>query len=269
MSDFGDRMKYLEKIWAGQRLIPTIPICARMDGRAFHTWTKRLRRPYDTRLSAVMALVTTQLVEETNALVGYCQSDEISLVWHSPDFKSQPFFGGKVQKMASILSSITTACFNAHAQDEIPEEVRLAIFDARVWNMPTETEAVNYLMWREQDAVRNSVQMLAQHYYSHKQLHGKHTGDLHEMIHQAGDNWDKHPAFFKRGQYVRRVTRTGKITPEELEDLPEKHEARRNPDFEFERSSVQLVDIPPVAKIINRVDVLLHGATPVLEARSC
>jgi hypothetical protein len=48
--DLADRMKLHEDIGAGQRLIPNLPVCIRIDGKAFHSWTRGLRRPYDERL---------------------------------------------------------------------------------------------------------------------------------------------------------------------------------------------------------------------------
>jgi tRNA(His) 5'-end guanylyltransferase len=79
-----------------------------------------------------------------------------------------------------------------------------ATFDARVYTVPDYIEVENYFVWRQQDAERNSVTMLAQHYASHKQLHGKKRSEQHEIIYQAGDNWAKHPASFKHGRVIRK-----------------------------------------------------------------
>lgn len=76
--DLGDRMKMYEGQEAGRHFIPHLPIIARMDGRAFHTFARDLEKPYDSRMMESMCSVTTALVHETNAIVGYTQSDEIT-----------------------------------------------------------------------------------------------------------------------------------------------------------------------------------------------
>jgi len=177
-----DRMKFYESMSAGNRLLPLIPICARMDGKAFHTFTKDLERPYDEKFCTIMQLTTRFLVKETGAKIGYTQSDEISLIWLSDDFKSQIFFDGRQSKMTSILAAMTSVKFNELLKFNLPDKYektrsQLPIFDARVWNIPTQEEAVNYLYWREEDATRNSITMAAQSLYSHKELHQKNSSD--------------------------------------------------------------------------------------------
>ena len=106
---FGDRMKLYERMEAGRRFMPRLPICVRLDGKGFSKWTRGLARPYDPRLSALMEHVATRLVEETQAVIGYTQSDEISLVFYTADPKAQVFFDGRIQKMTSVLAAMTTA----------------------------------------------------------------------------------------------------------------------------------------------------------------
>ncbi|KKL92895.1 hypothetical protein LCGC14_1880070, partial [marine sediment metagenome] len=107
MSDnFGDRMKMYEKAESGRRFMPLLPVYARLDGRSFSRFTKGFNRPYDKRMSEAMIDTTKYLVEETNALIGYSQSDEISLVWYSDSIDSQIFFDGKIQKMVSVLAAL-------------------------------------------------------------------------------------------------------------------------------------------------------------------
>src|SRR5581483_6760715 len=100
-----ERMKYYEDLEAGRRLLPQVPACARIDGRNFHTFTRGLARPYDERLCRLMAETCRFLVQETNANIGYTQSDEISLVWYSEDPKSQIYFDGRTHKMVSHLAA--------------------------------------------------------------------------------------------------------------------------------------------------------------------
>lgn len=207
---------------------------------------------------------TLYLVKETGAIVGYTQSDEISLCWFSESPKSQIFFDGKVLKMSSVLASMATAFFNASLRETIPEKSQnFAFFDCRVFNVPNPTEAANYFLWREQDAVKNSITMAASCYYSHKQLHEKNGSEKQELLHTKGVNWNNYPSFFKRGTYIQKRTEDIKLTTEELANLPQKHEMRLNPEKTYSRSVYQILDLKPLSKIRNRKDVLLFRASPI------
>jgi tRNA(His) guanylyltransferase len=268
MSDktaLGDRMKWYESRYTNDQFMPMAPVIARLDGRAFHSFTKGLKRPYDEQLSNLMIMTTQFLVQETNARCGYTQSDEITLVWLAEDWESEIFFAGKLQKMNSILSSMTTAFFNRHLASFLPDKKdQLPLFDCRVFQVPTEFEAVNCFIWREQDATRNSVQMAARSIFSHKECENKDGSELQEMLWQRGINWNDYPPFFKRGTYVRRRVVEREFTKEELESLPEKHAARRHPDLKIKRTVVMREDFPPVVKMANREEVILHGADPIM-----
>ncbi len=246
--------------------MPGLPIMVRLDGKAFHTFTRGLERPYDKRLSDLMVDTTKFLVEQSNACVGYTQSDEISLCLYTDNPNTEPYFGGRIQKLTSVLSSMATAYFNRNLALAIPEKAdKYAYFDCRVWNVPSLVEAANVFVWRELDATKNAVSMAASYYYSATALHGKHTGEMQDMLFLGhGINFNDYPAAFKRGSYVRRVTREVKFSVEELDGLPEKHEARTNPDLLIERSVVERVELPKITSIANRVDVLFNGAEPIL-----
>lgn len=262
----GDRMKEYEGVEAQRRLMPLLPAMARLDGRAFHTFTKGLERPYDQGFSDLMVETMRYLVENTNALIGYTQSDEITLTWLAPEADSQIFFAGRVQKMCSILAAMASSRFNEMLDAYLPEKQgRLGLFDCRVWNVPNKQEGTNVFLWREWDATKNSVSMAAQHYYSHKELHGKDQSDMHEMLFQKGVNWNDYPSFFKRGTYAQRKEMQRPFTGSELKNLPEKHEARRNPNLLVTRHDVMLLDMPPLARVVNRVDVIYSGAEPITE----
>jgi tRNA(His) guanylyltransferase len=259
-----DRMKGYEQIGAGQVLIPNLPVLARLDGKAFHSWTRGLNRPYDERLQTLFDETTRFLVEESNAVVGYTQSDEITLVLSNGGRpESQIFFDGRAAKLTSVLASMATAFYNARVPEVLPERAgRLAYFDARVWNVPSETEAVNCLVWRELDATRNSISMAAQSLYSPKQLHGKNTSEMQEMLFQKGINWNFYPSRFKRGAYFQRRVAEIPFSWDELENLPLFHEARHNPDLVYRRQKISRVELPPILKIANRNDVVFRGAEP-------
>ncbi|HEX9871594.1 MAG TPA: tRNA(His) guanylyltransferase Thg1 family protein [Candidatus Tectomicrobia bacterium] len=262
--DLADRMKRYEEIGAGQRLMPNLPVCIQLDGKAFHGWTRSLRRPYDDRLHTLFDETTKFLVEASDAVIGYTQSDEITLILYNggqPD--SQVFFDGRVSKLTSVLASMATAKFNALVPSILPEKHdRLAFFDCRVWNVPTEQEAVNGLIWRELDATRNSIQMAAQALYSHTQLHQKNTSEMQAMLGQQGINWQDNPARFTRGGYFQRRVIERTFTVEELAQLPPLHEAQKHPDMIIRRQVTVPLELPPLLQVANRVEVMFRGCAP-------
>lgn len=264
--NFGDRMKMYEQAEAGRMCLPLLPVIARLDGKCFHNFTKHLERPYDKRFSDLMIATTEQLVDETNARLGYTQSDEINLVFYSDNIKSEIFFNGKIQKMVSVIASMTTAYFNQKVPDYLPDNSKhIALFDCRIWTVPNLVEAANAILWREQDATKNSVSMAAQSVYSTKQLHGKSGSEQQEMLFVKGINWNDYPAFFKRGIFIQRKRVSMKFTTEEIDKLSPKHEARTNPDLEIERSIVEIIDMPPFNQVVNRVEVIFDGDFPIIK----
>jgi tRNA(His) guanylyltransferase len=218
----GDRMKRYESV-SRYTLPRRTYTLIRVDGRAFHTFTKGLIRPYDSNLMDAMDTAAIRLCEEVaGAKFAFVQSDEISLLATDfTDIKTEPWFDGVVQKCASITASIVTAAFNyeiakqyfsrLHDSNDpalphhlLSKKTPVATFDSRVFQVPDFVEVENYFVWRQKDAIRNSVSMLAQHYASHKQLHGKNQSAQHEVIHAAGDNWANHPNGFKNGRVIRK-----------------------------------------------------------------
>ncbi len=256
----GDRMKGYENAECDRRLMPLVPIMARVDGRAFHSFTRGFERPYDLTMSRCMVETALYLAKETNASMAYTQSDEITLCWHSSDTKSQVWFDGRVAKMTSQLAAHATLRFNRI----IPPHwaLRNPTFDARVWAVPTRTEGANVFVWREQDATKNRISMAASSYYSPKELHGKSGSQKQEMLFTKGVNWNDYPAFFKRGTYVQRRVVMKKFTTDELDALPPMHEARKNPDLLVERSDWQELIMPIFTTITNREAVIFEGALP-------
>jgi len=183
----------------------------RLDGKAFHTFTRGMNRPYDENLMGIMDKTAQMLTSEIQGCkMAYTQSDEISLLL--TDFETittDAWFDGNIQKMASVSASIATAHFNilfALLKIQIEKkdwpDVKLAYFDARVFTIPDPTEVENYFLWRQKDAVRNSIAMTAQSLYSHKELEGKSQSDQQEMIHAKGQNWNDMPEGFKRGRTI-------------------------------------------------------------------
>lgn len=187
----------------------------RVDGKAFHTWTKKMDRPFDNELMSVMDLVAATMCEEIQgAQFAYVQSDEISILL--TDFEkitTEAWFNGNIQKMVSVSASIATAKFNDATLDlflnqkiEKFHNMDLALFDSRVFTISDPAEVANYFIWRQQDASRNSLQMAARALYSHKELEGKNNKELHDMCHEKGVNWNDYTARQKRGGLIRRNT---------------------------------------------------------------
>lgn len=200
----GDRMKGYE-IAARTALPRRMPVIMRVDGKAFHTYTRGLARPFDAALTNAMDLVAIALCSEIQgAQLAYIQSDEISILIHGyKRFASASWFDNEVQKMTSVAGSIAGATMTAASPSIFAGTVKLAYFDARVAIYP-EAEVCNYFVWRQQDAVRNSIQMSAQALYSQRQLHGKPCSELQDMIHAKGQNWNDLPTRQKRGRCVTR-----------------------------------------------------------------
>lgn len=211
----GERVKDFELSQAGLCLDETQPICVRIDGKAFHTYTKGLARPFDERLSQSMVNTMNFLVERTNAKLGYTQSDEISLVYFRTNEKQQTFFGARIQKLTSILSSMATAKFNQEILTSIPEKSdQFAFFDCRVWNTPTIKDAADVFVWRQEDAIKNAVSMAAHAHFSHKILQGKSSKEKIAMLLEKGIKWDDYPEFFKSGTYAKRELFELEVPPE-------------------------------------------------------
>lgn len=268
--DLGDRLKELEAAEAQRRLMPLLPVIARIDGRCFSNFTQGLDRPYDVRMCQAMVETTKFLVSETNARVGYTQSDELTLVWYEDNYKSQIFFDRRIQKMCSQLAALASVFFYEYVRSNFPPEYakKLPTFDARIWNVPILEEAANAVLWRSQDALKNSINSATRCYYSAKEMHKKSCKQMQEMLWKKGINWNDYPAFFKRGTYVLRREVKRKFDPILDADLPEKHNARKNPDFEFSRSVIQAVEMPILSTITNRIEVLFFGAEPVIKQRT-
>ncbi|HEY1668487.1 MAG TPA: tRNA(His) guanylyltransferase Thg1 family protein [Trebonia sp.] len=214
----GDRMKGYES--AARLTLPrrTYTI-VRADMRGAHSYLRRAQRPFDEAFMSVMDKTAAALCAEMmGAVLAYVQSDEISVLL--ADFGSvhaEPWFGGVVQKMASLAAAAATAEFNDEARDASgagfePPNYR-AMFDARVFTIPDPVEVANYFVWRQRDCLRNSVSMAAQAHFSHKRLHGLNGGQMQELLwSEKGVNWNDYPDGARRGRILRRVTGEEPVT---------------------------------------------------------
>lgn len=222
--ELGKRMKEFYEQVPKTRLVRRTPVAIRIDGKAFHTFTRGFEKPFDEVLGRAMRETMKYLCENIQGCVlGYTQSDEITLILI--DYKkltSSAWFDYEVQKMCSIAASMATMAFNKFftefAYEVRPDGVRLpdpqeadyksilykavekgAMFDARVFNIPKE-EVANLIYWRQLDATRNSIQMVGQANFSHKELQNKSCNQIQEMLFQERDiNWNDFPTHLKRG----------------------------------------------------------------------
>lgn len=197
--NLGDRMKCYEEV-AKTRLMKKTPVIIRLDGKAFHTFTKGLDKPFDYIVYDTMKEVTMSLCKEVqNCRIGYTQSDEITLVLiDDATYETSAWFDNEVQKLCSVCSSIATVEFNRLFLEKYENEVKehrdekrlstlkrklfKARFDARCFNVPSKDEVINNLIWRQLDCRRNAVSSIAQTMFSSKELNGKSTKERKEMI---------------------------------------------------------------------------------------
>lgn len=198
------------------------PVIIRLDGVCFHTFTKGLKRPYDTLLAETMIETARYLCDNIQgARLGYTQSDEISIFLSDYEkIDTESWYHYNVQKLSSVSASMATLHFNRTFRKKVEEykknnevldenyldilksKIDRAIFDSRAFSLPKE-EVQNYFVWRQQDATRNSIQMAGQYYFSHKQLQRKKCNDIQDMlINEKQINWNDYPVFFKRGTCI-------------------------------------------------------------------
>ena len=287
--ELGTRIKQYEAQTTHRYLMPGLPVYARIDGRAFHTFCRGLKKPFCYELVETMQEVTKFLVEETHAQLGYVQSDEISLCWL--DMDKAPF-DGKLHKLESVLASLATSKFvnyitekyiitddfvngdidsllvTSKLQDEynswklLYEKCQKIIpsFDCRVFQLPNEIELANTFIWREIDAVRNSVSMVAQANFSHKELQGKDRKAMLTMLEEKGIRWNELRDDLKRGAYFKRVLVDKELDDETWNKIP----VDKRPECRtVTRSEIQRYEIPEMKTVQNKVGVYFYGEQPI------
>ena len=198
----GDRFKNNYENRSKQFLNRRTYTMLRIDGKAFHTYTKGLDSPFDEELISDMNATTKFLCENIQgAKIGYVQSDEISILLTDFDkLTTDAWFDYNVQKMTSVSASYTTGIFNQLRRErKLP---KMAFFDSRAFQLPSKIEVMNYFLWRQKDCVRNSISSVAQANFSHKELNGKTTNMMQEMLFtDKGINWNDYSPREKRGSF--------------------------------------------------------------------
>jgi tRNA(His) guanylyltransferase len=196
--EIGDRMKTFYEDRTRFLLPRRTYTIIRIDGKAFHSYTKGLIKPFDNKLVADMDETACYLCKNIQgARFAFVQSDEISiLLLDFEKITTDAWFDGNIQKIASISASMATAKFNELRPGKI------ALFDSRVFTIPESVEVENYFIWRQQDTVRNSISSVAQFLFSHKELERKNNSEQQEMCFQKGVNWNDFPIKLKRGRLI-------------------------------------------------------------------
>ena len=301
----GDRMKSYEELSTSRRLMPNCPIYARIDGRAFHTFCRGLHKPYSTAFIMAMEETCKYLVKETTASLGYVQSDEISLGW--TDAQHCPF-DGRIQKLESVLASMASAYFVWHVTvstprfrdpiqepDESSEEFRKRFdewlefdcdnlhmrermdhnppsFDCRVFNVPNLDELANAFLWRENDAIKNSITGMALNFYSHNELQNRNSDEKVHMMRMKGYCFyeDTEEAFL-RGTFWQRENYQKELADAEIQSIPEDQRNTLMPRLSDGkccmcwRSRISKLDLPyRLTDIENKVDALFAKQFPIL-----
>lgn len=251
----GDRMKTYEA--ASRYVLPrrTYTII-RVDGRSFHSYLRHAEKPYDFTFIEDMGYVAVTLCEEiSGAVFAYHQSDEISVLVQDFDAPgTQAWFGGVLSKVVSVSASTASTRLYSRRPGVV-----LPLFDSRAFTIADPSEVANYFIWRQRDAVRNSISMAAQAHFSAKQLHGVNTSQMQEMLwSQKGINWNDYPDEAKRGQVVvkrsgmREVTFTHKRTGEEQTVTAERSWWESLPAEHFTHDVLGAM-IPPIGERVGEV----------------
>jgi tRNA(His) 5'-end guanylyltransferase len=159
--------------------------------------------------------------------------------------------------------------FNEKRREILPTHNKIAVFDCRIYQVPTLHDACVQLLWRENDAIKNSISMLAQSLFSHKDLQNLNRNEIQDkMMIEKGVNWNDLEAKLKRGTYIKRVKTSKPFTTDELKTLPKMHQAHKNPNLIIERSAFKEIEYPIFNKIENKVDVIFFDAEPIIGAVS-
>ena len=253
--NLGTRMKEFYENIPKTRLMRRTPVAIRIDGKAFHTFTRGFQKPFDEVLVTAMQRTMQYLCQNIQGCVlGYTQSDEITLILVDyQTFDTNAWFDYEVQKICSIAASMATMVFNKYFDEEVDNYcathyinsrglydvlniysiselknvdsvltsyinsmIKGAMFDARAFNIPKE-EVTNLIYWRQLDATRNSIQMVGQANFSHKALQNKSCNMIQDMLYEERNiNWNDFPTHLKRGSCCVKTTKT--------EDIVEKTE---------------------------------------------
>jgi tRNA(His) 5'-end guanylyltransferase len=224
----GEKVKMYETKFTGQKIDPSLPFVIRLDGHCFSRFTQGLKKPYDYNLYQAFVNTTMYLMKEFQATTAYTHSDEISLLFYPQKTRNdvgwrEPLFGGRIQKMITIVCGMCTMFFNKELfnifsdkkedyADKEPTFNRMinsqSYFDARIFQLPNDVEMFSYIYWRSQvDCKKNHVYGLARKHFTKGELHKKSTNERVAMLAEKDIIWDNEPACFRRGSFFKKVAR--------------------------------------------------------------
>lgn len=258
----GDRVKAYED----QANDVTFPegsfVLARVDGRAFHTYTSGLKKPVDIDLQSSMIAATKLVADEMKSVLAYVQSDEATFCWRSTATNPLPF-NGRVQKLCSLIAATFTGGFIKNMPSAWLVTRGAPAFDCRIWAVPGYFDQYEAFLWREKDAIKNAVSSAASTVATPKTLKNMKHADRLTLLKERGFDFMALPQEFRHGAYIRRVTRMAELSEQTRLQIPEAK--RPPPGFLFERSTVMVDEqLTSVKQIDNLEEFFCNGVQPVL-----
>lgn len=261
----GDRMKRYESTTTDFVLSKDLPVYIRLDMRAGHTFCRGLVKPFDVDYSSTMRETTKYLVEKTGAILGYTQSDEISLVYENP---SKIPFETRLFKLESVIASMASSSFVLNGiKTKLKDRIENGVpsFDCRVMNLPSMEEAANMILWRVRDSIKNSITLVALSRFSNSEIHKKNGDEKIDMLRERGVDYYSYAEGYRYGFFFRRENYTKVLTEEEISKIPRKNLPEKNGNGEYVATRRHIVEfgtgIDP-NRIKNRAGVFFYREAP-------
>lgn len=261
------RMKRYESSTTEFLLDESLPVYVRLDMRAGHSFCRGLDKPFDEDYSYAMKETTKYMVEKTGAILGYTQSDEISLVYENA---SKMPFGTRLFKLESVFASMCTGAFiMAGMTNKLKNKIENNIpsFDCRVLNLPDMVEAANMIFWRTADSAKNSITLLTLQHFSDRDIHGKNSQDKLDMLWSYKRvDWNKLPEGYKYGFFFRRAVYMKTLSPEDVARIPKDRLPPKSDDGEYRvmRSRIDEFELGTSPfDITNKVGVFFYREKPI------
>lgn len=247
----GDKLKAKERALTTSSIPPDKFIYVRVDGRGFSTLTRKLTKPYDENFQRSMIQTCMTLVKKFNAVVGYVQSDEISLVLEAKG--GEHIFDGKILKLCSTTAGLASTALTMNLIDNGLGDLadQLPHFDSRLVQLDTKRDVAEMLMWRTKDAMRNATTLVAHSKFSHKMLQGKTTKDKVAMLAQVGVDMYSYPESFRKGQYVGHVVREVEVDKDSIPAIYVPESGR------VSRTFVEPIDLPNRPSLQDSIESLI------------
>lgn len=264
----GDKVKALEDVANDRCFAPNAYLLARVDGRAFHTFTKGMAKPADLWLLDSMIHAAVDTAADFKSRLAYVQSDEATFCWHydTPTQGALPF-NGRVQKLCSLIAGVFSAAFIDALVTRDPQRYlalgRVPAFDCRIWEVPGSQEQLEAFAWREKDAVKNAVSTAACTVATPSELAGLKHRERLALLEARGFEWESLPLTYRAGAYIRRQSRMAEIDAETLERIPEVKRPAPGTFFLRHETAVDPA-LQSVYQIYNAHEFFDYGAEPLI-----